>query len=397
MRTSVAVMALWLMAAPLSAQTTDDRPTLQVGPVQIRPRLIFNNIGVDNNVFNERDNPKRDFTATTSPDVEVAVNPGRFRLLYTGAADFVYFKKYSSERSVNRSLAGRAEIDLNRLKPWASVGVTSTNARSNAEVDIRGRHHPRTYGTGSLFQLTPKTSVGAAVRRAVESYDEGTLFRGVDLSTTLNNRTTSYETSLALQLTSLTTFSLIVSDEQMRFPRSPLRDSDSIRIAPTVTFSPLGVLNGAATVGYRRFNGRDPLLADYSGLVATGSLGTAILDRFKVDTSFSRDVKYSYEVALPYYVSTSLRATVATLLAGGVDVRLSAGREVMGYRALVGQDEPGRDLATTYGGGVGYRVARHALVVVQADFIDRRSARDPSREFKNHRIFGTLSWGATTR
>ena len=97
----VLLLALALAPSPAAAQSDSDRPSLRLGPVEFRPRLVFRDVGIDNNVFNEHTNPKRDFTLTASPDLEISTHPGRLRLAYTSAADFVYFRKYTSERSRN--------------------------------------------------------------------------------------------------------------------------------------------------------------------------------------------------------------------------------------------------------------------------------------------------------
>ncbi len=397
---AVVLCLLALSSGTAAAQTgpnTDEPGTLRVGPIGIRPRLAFTNVGIDNNVFNSSTDPKRDFTLTASPDVEFTVNPGRLRLSSVFGGDYVYFRKYSSERSVNRSLVARAELDLAFARPFVSVGANNTSARPNSEVDVRGRHHPRAYSGGSSFKLTPLTSLGVAIRRTTERFDEGTIFRDVDISTTLNNTTTAYEASLGLQLTTLTAFSIVASREQTRFTSSPLRDSDTLRIAPTVAFTPGGVLTGSASVGYRHFRGKDSSLSNYTGLVAVGTVGAALADRVRVDSNFARDVRYSYEQDLPYYLLTGGRVTVTTALAGGFDVRLTGGRDVMRYQPFAGSEAPGRDDMRIYGGGVGYRWTAMAQLVVQAEVVDRRSARDPSREFSNNRIFASLNWGVLTR
>jgi hypothetical protein len=390
-----------LVTVPAAAQApADEQSPVQIGPVGVRPRVAITNFGVDSNVFNDARDPKQDFTFTASPNVELVVRPGRLRVLSTVGTDFVYYQKYSRERSVNRSVSARAELDLAIVKPFVSIAATHTSARPNSEVDIRRRHQPRTYAIGSTFPLTTRTSAGFVVRRASDKYDEGTFFRDVDVSTTLNSTTTSYEASLGMQLTPLTSVSIVTSQEQMRFDHSPLRDSDTFRIAPTVSFSPGGILNGSASLGYRHFRGRDSDpngVADYNGLVATGAVGFSLLDRFRIETTFVRDVKYSYEQQLPYYVVNGGRVTATTALAGGFDVRAIVGRESLDYRAPAGSDGPGRDRMITYGGGVGYRLTDSAQLVLQAEILDRSSERDTSREYSNHRIFGSLNWGVATR
>jgi hypothetical protein len=386
--------ALAFTPALATAQTDPDRPGVKVGPLQISPRLIFSNIGVDANVFNDPANPKRDFTFTATPDVEVSVQPGRLKLAYLSKVDFVYFQNYTTERSVNRSFSGRADLDLGWLKPFFTATAAITSARLNSEIDSRARHHPREYTAGTRLRIASRTSVTFTARAARESYDPGVRFRGVELWRSLDNKTKGYEASFNLNLTPFTTVSLIASRDQQRFPYAPTRDADSLRIAPTVTFSPLGQITGTASVGYRRFKAIDPSMPDFSGLVSTGTIGLLLGGRYKLDTLFSRDLRYSYEQGLPYYIITGGRATLAIRTVGAFDVRVTGGRESMNYRALGNLGTPGRDRLLLYGTGVGYRFAERMRLVIDGEFWHRTSERDTSRDYRNHRIMATLNWGA---
>jgi len=213
----------------------------------------------------------------------------------------------------------------------------------------------------------------------------------------LDSRTTGYETALNLELTPLTTFGVVVSQEQQRFAGSPIRDSDSLRVAPTLTISPLGLLTGTVSVGYRRFDGLDPSLPDYNGVIANGTLGILIAERYRLATAFTRDVRYSYEQANPYYLVTGGRATLTAQTYGPVDVRLLGGHEKLAYRALAGVEPAGDDRQIIYGGGIGYRLTERIRLMVEVEASRRRSDRDPTREYKNHRIVGLLNWGALNR
>ena len=385
-----------LFPAPAAAQAEDAQPGLRLGPFELRPRLVFSNVGVDNNVFNEHTDPKRDFTATVSPELQISVHPERFRLAYTSGVDLVYFRKYTSERSRNSTAAVRADLDLTWLKPFASFSFADTSVRPNAEIDTRARHHPRTYTVGTTLKLASRTSLGILGRRSKEAYDEQE-FRGEDLARSLNTRVTAYESSFNVELTPFTTFSIVAASEKQRFELAPERDADSIRVAPTFTFSPLGLVTGSASFGYRRFDGVDPSLPDYSGFVATGTVGVLIYDQFKVDTTFTRDVRYSYERALPYYIVGGVRAMLSAQTFGPVDLRLLGGRESMDYRALSSGAAPGTDHLVLYGAGLGYRMGTRARVAVDAEFSHRSSERDASREYRNNRILASLNWGALNR
>lgn len=374
-----------------------DRPTLLLGPVEVRPRLVFRNVGVDSNIFNEAENPKQDFTATIAPDLELAINPPRMRLSVLTSTEFVYFDKYKDERSANRSFGARAEADLNVLRPFLSFTVARTRARVNDEIDARAWHRPRTISGGTRIRVASKSSLVLTARRTTEEYDEAEVFRGVELARTLDSTTNGYDAAFAVDVTPLTTVSLNVLYERARFEQSPERDANAFRIAPAITISPLGLLTGTASVGYRRLNALDARMPDHSGLSASGSLGMVLADRYRFETSFLRDVRYSYETELPYYVQTGGRGTISTYLLGGFDVRILGGRETLRYRAFAGEDDPGPDRVSTYGGGVGYRIGDRMQIVVTAERVTRRSRRDTAREYANDRVLATLNWGASTR
>jgi Putative beta-barrel porin 2 len=363
----------------------------------VRPRPVPSNVGVENNVFNERENPKSDFTFTAAPDVELSINPGRLRLTYSSRSELVYFRKYATERSTSRGFSARTELDLNVLRPFASYASSHTSARAGSEIDVRARHHPRSVTAGTRVRIASRTSLLLSAGRRWEEFNADETFRGENLADALNSQTTQFEGGLTVSLTPLTSLSLSAVHEQMRFDLSPIRDADSLRIGPTLTFSPLGLLSGTASVGYRRLDGRHSALQDYSGLVASGTLNLILGGRFKFETVFTRDVTYSYEAAAPYYVISGGRGMLASQVVGPLDVRVTGGREVMNYRALGAAESPGRDTVLLYGGGFGYRLAHRVHVAVMAEYRNRQSTRDASRGYDNNRIYATLNWGALTR
>src|SRR4051812_12585630 len=70
---------------------------VHAGPFYLTPRIVLKQLGVDDNVFYQAQEPKSDFTFTVAPTLNVAV-PVAHKALFTvsGAADVVYFQKYAS-------------------------------------------------------------------------------------------------------------------------------------------------------------------------------------------------------------------------------------------------------------------------------------------------------------
>jgi hypothetical protein len=146
-------------------------------------------------------------------------------------------------------------------------------------------------------------------------------------------------------------------------------------------------------VGYRRFHTLSPALADYSGLVSAVAVGATIYGRHQMQAVANRDVQYSYDQATDYYVGTTVGLTWTTAIGGPFDVRGTATRTLMDYRAATAA--AGHDKTTTYGGGLGYRISSHARVGLNADWSRRDSDRSADRAYRNHRIFAGLTWGVT--
>ena len=264
---AVAVVA-WLAAAgAASAQQNvpEQVPpgTIVLGPVAITPAFAMKDVGVDDNVFNEPVDPKSDFTFTANPRATVGFRVRRLHLSTTAGTEYVYYQTYASERGTNVAAEVRADLDLGRLRPYASVAGTNTRSRLNTEVDERARHHDLADTVGLSLDVASRTSVLFSLRRSRINYEPDSSFRGVSLEQSFDGRTDRMEGGFAVALTPVTTFSVIGQRDQQRFELSPARDSDSWRVAPTLTFSPTGLLTGTAAFGYRRFDALNPALPDY--------------------------------------------------------------------------------------------------------------------------------------
>jgi hypothetical protein len=386
-------------AIPAAAQTPappdPDAPLIQAGPFGISPTLLLRELGRDENVFNERDNPKGDFTFTIVPRAEVVFKPRAVRVSYIAATEYVYYKKYDSERSTNLSSAVRADVTLGWFQPYVLASGTNTRQRLNQEVDIRARHRERVYGGGFGIRAGTRLTFGASARTTSLRFDE-VLFRGENLAASFDSDIDAIEGSAGVQLTPFTLFSLVVSREEQRFRIAGERDSESVRITPTLAFSPEAVLHGSIAVGYRKFTPRGSGLSPYSGLVATATVGTTLWNRHRVEGVFGRDIRYSYGRDTPYYLATGGNVTLTSQLVGPFDIRLTGARQSLDYRGVPGSpavSRPGNDTVTSYGGGVGYRIRDQLRLGFNSEWSSRDSQLSSTREYRNRRIFASVTWG----
>jgi hypothetical protein len=390
-----ALLVLAPVAAYAQSATPPDQPgTLRLGTLTVKPLFALKNISRDNNVFNEPDNPKSDFTMTVSPSAEVVVQPARFKFTFLFGTDYVYFQHYASERGTNGSASGRLDVDLGVLRPYATIAGVSTKDRYNNEVDARARHHDQSYSAGVGLKLFTRTTGTVGFKHAVTRFDEGETFRGQDLSVAFDSRIDTIEGSIGMALTPLTSFDVNVSHEEQRFEHARERDANSLRIMPTLRFSPAGVVNGTVAVGYRRFTALDPVhTPDFSGVVASASAGFTLYERHRFDFTVNRDLNYSYDLDVSYYIATGESITWTWLFAGPLDLKTSAGRNQMRYQGAGDIGPTTADTYIDYSAGFGYRPRPRLRLGIAGDWVSRASQTSADRIFENNRIYGTLTWG----
>jgi len=366
---------------------------VRFGPLGLAPSVALTNVGVDSNVFDDPSNPQDDFTATMAPKLTARLRTRKVLFSYTGAVNFVYFQRLSSERSIDSTTGVRADADFGRLQPYIDIGHVHTKERLNAELDARAPRTQWNYAAGTRLLLASRTAVVAGVRRAEINFDPDARFLGVDLSEMLNSRANTADLGLQMTLTPLTTFSLTGSLQEDRFERAPERNADSLRILPTLQFAPDALVRGSVSVGYRRFAPRRSDLPDYNGLVAQAGLGLTFLGRTTFDLSFLRDVQYSFEEFQPYYLSTGGRLTITHQLVGRTDVQVTGGRQTMAYREMGRPGETRRDRAGTVGLGAGYRLRDATRLGINWER-DRRRSLLAERQYSRQRLFVSLAFGS---
>ena len=391
----IAVVSASVVPARAQTQTPEAIETMPIhfGALGLRPSISITNVGNDSNVFNEAEHPQEDFTATVVPRLVARVRGGRMTLSYGSAADMVYFKKFTSERSVNANTDIRLDADLGRVQPYASIGWVATKERLNAEIDVRTPRSQRALAGGLRVLMASRTALLVSGRRFTLDFDDGALFKGVDLSRTLNSQADSVDASLQLLLTPLTTFSMTTSLQRDRFEAAPERDSDTLRLLPALQFDPSTLIRGSVAVGYRRFRPLTPALPDYSGLLVQAGLGYTMLARTKFDLDLARDVQYSFEDDEPYYLSTGGRLTVTHQLVGPLDLQAFGGGQTMAYRQSGTPTDVRRDQVRSYGGGAGYRLRNNMRFGVTWETSRRQSALN-DRDYVRRRIYASLIYGS---
>jgi hypothetical protein len=385
-RTLLAVMVLCAMAAPVRAfaqQIADDaaeQARIRLGPIGVTPSVALTRLGVDTNVFNEFEDPKRDFTFTLSPQLNAWARAGRARLHVAGRSDLVYFERYSSERSMDGTIAGRFEMRGARFTPWASAGYTAGRQRIGYEVDLRFRRTVDDVSAGVEARAGARTRLAFNLQRSVYDHDPDATFGSRNLREVLNRRNHSAGLHLRYALTPLTTFVLSGEASRDRFDFAAERNTRSTRIDTGFDLAPSALISGRGRVGYRRLEGVSGDVPEYSGLVASVAAGSTIGGRTRIEVATQRDVTYSWEPDYPYYVLSGATVTATPRLTERWDVQARLGGYRLAYLPLAGVTHLLADRVDTYhvrGGGVGLHIGEDLRIGFD---VDREHRTSPVRQ-----------------
>jgi hypothetical protein len=406
-RLGLAALGLLLVKAGAFAQITPPpRPgapgteepppaRIQLGPVGVRPAVIFREVGYDSNVLNRNTNEQGDLTATVGGRVDLGARVARVLTSASGFYEYLYFKDFESERGSNRGADGRLDVLLGRVRPHVLGGVRTSHDRPSPEIDARAKRTQVTVGTGLAYAAGSHTTVGVTYRGDGGSFDEDEEFRGVNLAEELNLRSHALTFTTAFELTPLTTVSAYAEERRDRFTRSPDRDANSHRYGGSVTFNPLALISGQATLGLAAFRPLSGLEPDFTGLTAAVALAYAYQDQSRVAVSFDRDLRHSFDEETPYYVGTGGRVTFTQRLFRSIDGQVMIGFDRIAYEARLDEPRPvdgQTDRVRLAGGGIGLRLREDARLALTYDHTVRRSD-ERAREYSRGRLYATLNYG----
>lgn len=366
---------------------------MRLGPLAFTPTIAVSNFGIDTNVFNTLDDPKRDFTATLSPQAQFWLPLRRVRLGGTTQLTYVHYQQYASQRALNTRNEVRLELPLRWLTPYVSDTFINARERPGYEIDARARRVENTVTLGTDIRMGAKTSVGFAAGSTRVRFNADEVFLGTYLSEVLNRTGGSIHLALRRNVTPLTKLALDADAQRDRFEFSPVRNADTVRVVAGLDCSPFTLITGSGRVGYRRFDAVGGSGGGYRGVVANVDMGYRLLEVTRLAVHAERDIAYSFEIAEPYYLQTGVSGTITQKVSLRWDVQLTGGRYQLNYQPAGSGSGTGRiDGIRTVGGGVGYVFSSGTRLGVNVDRYRRRSDRE-TREYRGMRVGASLSYG----
>ena len=224
------------------------------------------------------------------------------------------------------------------------------------------------------------------------TFDADAFFQGSSLQQTLNRTSDAVSLGYRQSLTVVTTFVMEGEARRDRFQFAPARDADSVRVQAGFDLDDRALISGRVRIGYRKFDGLEGL-PQYKGLVASAASAVTLRGRTRVGVAVDRDVNYSYQPSLPYYVLTGAILTVTPRLTQRWDVQGRFGGQRLAYKAIAGAEGDERvDAHVTIGGGLGYYFGDDFRIGLNFDR-ERRSSPRQARDYSNNRIGASVTYG----
>jgi putative addiction module CopG family antidote len=121
-------------------------------------------------------------------------------------------------------------------------------------------------------------------------------------------------------VTPLTRVSLRATYSVEDFDYTPARNARNFALVPGVEFKPLALISGSATVGIRRFEPENPMIQDFTGVIAHANLAYTLQGFTRFRFSADRNLAFSYSQAAPYYVTNEYGIGVDRHIGGKFDV-----------------------------------------------------------------------------
>ncbi len=366
-RISKIALLMLLFASPAFGQTLSPpdpnvRPwataKMNIGPIYFAPTFELSNLGVDNNVFNDEDNPRSDITGTLGMRSLVGVHYGESLILQvTQNNQYNYFRRYRSERSIDNSLSIVLEMRTRFFRPWARWNRSKSSQRLGFEIDERAEKKTPVFDFGADFNAAFRLGVSVAARRGRLRFKDTEEYRGQNLSDVLDQQNDVYQSLLRYQLTEFSEF-MVGADYQLdRFSKAPERDNDSRFYYGGLRIKTGTIFTGYARLGYRQQKHKITGVPDFGGVATDIALTAAPSEALKLELGGARDVAYSYLPEYPFIIDEGANATLTNRFAQHFDWVLSArGRSLSYDKTVTGESKPVQERTYVLGLGTGYYV-----------------------------------------
>lgn len=362
----------------------------------IRPVASIKRFGVDNNVFNDGE-ASSDFTIVAGPRLEMALDLQRFHVNTEADLDFVYFRRFSSESSINSAAkATITMIPVERLRLMAGGSTVDTRDRLDQVLDKRVRRYERALDIGAQFQPLRRLGVEFSGRDFDRVVDEA--HQAVVESFTLSERVRSVTSAARFTITPVTILVVSGTAATHRFERYPQKNSDATEFSIGGAFKPGALVLGDARIGYLRHLALDDSTPDLETVVGSSNLFWDAGERTRLGLAVERSTGNAFQPEFAYAVVDRAGGSIRQALTQRFDMLLETHLEKYAFQqfALPGATVRRDDVTETnrrYVAELGVR-ASAIRVGINLTYVQRFSISTGARDYDVMRVMMNVSYGA---
>lgn len=377
----------------LTSMLTDTEPAagvLSLGPVKVAPGITVQQLGWDDNVFDEPPTatPKADYVAELQPDISAFTQLRFVRISAYAGSSMSYYQEFENERSIGYDGRARVDLLLSRVRPFFGYGEVKTRTRPNGEIDVRVKKVDKEASGGVAFDLSPHAVIYGSSSQVRYTFDEA-FEEGVNLAQALTRDRYNYEGGVRTDLTPLLSIQLSGAYHEDRFPAAATRNARGKSLTATFRVAPEAVVTGMVNVAYHDIEYVDPGVKPFNGLVGSAALTYPLLEVGRMALSLRRGVEYSFDAVEAYYVENSAAFTYTHRLFGDIDVQGKLTRSLFDYSARATEPEH-TDTLDSAGGSLGYNLRNRTRIGLNYEYTRRRSPAFADRNYQRRRVF--VSW-----
>jgi len=369
---------------------------LRMGPLSFVPTAAVTRVGIDSNIFNDASQPVSDFVLSAGPAIDVVYDLKPVRASVTGVLDFVYFQKYTSQRSVNRSGKALIEVTPNRRIRFRLAGGTEiTNSRPDPEVDARVPRIDQNVEGSVSVRPFQRVSFDVSASNFDRWFRQPFIYLGVDLRETMTERVQSASFTTRFVLTPFTTIVGSAAVSTHRFDVSPQRNADANELSIGAIWQAGGVLSGEARAGYLQYLSRDPGNPDLYGMVGDLNLFYSPADRTRLGFKVSRSTGETFHQQFAFALVDRLGGSVQQGFLGRYDILAESYLERYDYRSpnfVLGRPTTAYETSFRHVGDLGVRFGP-VRVGANVTFLQRYADFIAGRNYNTLRYAMNLTYG----
>jgi hypothetical protein len=278
-----------------------------LGLFALNPGLVFST-GYDTNPYRD-DKSEPDVETYVIPQIDSWFTPGRFTANLYGAVELVRFQNRNGAR--NHQYGIRTELNGgDRILPFFNFNSKHTNANPTGfEVGRKSMRNENALKTGLRARIGGQVTAGAFITRSVTDWDADAIYQTSSLKEKLNRTDTSLGFGIDIPLTPLTSVRFGGETNGNDFLFSPARNGTGYRFGPGLTFVGPAAVVGNVDIGWKSFTSASSDVK-FRGLVSSTALTRSFPGGTFVGFRLDRDMQFSYDLSLAYFVSTSTEFNV---------------------------------------------------------------------------------------